>query len=112
MAQNELAKTSKEVKFRTISEIMSMPSMKAKLTNLIDEAVISKVKIEDQQVIIKGLRTAALDDLGLKPALFNAYLAMVFNNDYVDRLSKLEELTTLVETVMSDAKIEFNSKDE
>lgn len=101
----------KATKFRSISEIMSIPSYKAKLTNLVDEAVECKTKIEAERQNIKVLREAALDDLGLKPELFNSYIAMVFNNDYAKRLDKVEELQSLIQSVMSDAQIEHNRED-
>lgn len=94
--------TGKSSKFREIREIMAQPSMKARLNSFIDEAVNAKQKIQHQQEIIKGLREGALDELGLKPAVFNQYVAMVYNNDYVQRKDKLEELIDLIEHVMSD----------
>ena len=103
----------KSTKYRSISEIMAIPSYKAKLSNLADEAVECHTKIEVQKQNVKALREAALDDLGLKPELFNAYVKMMFNNDYAQRLDKVEELHNLITTVMKDAQIEYNSnKDE
>jgi hypothetical protein len=93
----------KKVKFRSIEEIMRDPKAKATLSNLVDEAVQCKQKIEAQQQIIKGLREAALEDLGLKPVLFNNYVGMVYNNDYQTRKDGLEQQLTLVELVMGIA---------
>jgi hypothetical protein len=95
----------KAAKFRTIQEIMQQPSMKAKLSSYIDEAVQCKSKISYEQDNIKALREQALDELGLKPAMFNQYVAMVYSNDYVQRKEKLEELVDLVDYVMEDQNL-------
>jgi hypothetical protein len=101
--KTELAPKAK--KHRSIEEIMRDPSAKAKLTNLVDEAVMCKQKIMHEQQNIKALRDAALEDLGLKPQLFSNYVAMVFNNDYQTRKDGLEQQLTLVELVMGDAQL-------
>ena len=97
--------TGKSAKFRDIKEIMEQPSMKATLTSYVDEAVKCKQNITHEQEQIKALRDHALDELGLKPAVFNAYVAMVYNNDYVQRKDKLEELIELIDHVMEDNNI-------
>ncbi len=104
--KKELAPKSK--KFRSIEEIMRDPSAKAKLTNLVDEAVNCKQKISMEQQNIKVLRDAALEELGLKPALFNGYVAMTFNNDYQQRREGLEQQLSLVEMVMQEAQIGYD----
>lgn len=101
MTKELVAKASK---FRSIEEIMRDPRAKAKLTNLVDEAVQCKQKILHEQQNIKALRDAALEDLGLKPALFSNYVACVFNNDYQQRRDGLEQQLTLVELIMGDAQ--------
>lgn len=93
----------KPKKFASIEDIMKDPAKKAKLQNLVDEAVGCKTKIAFEQQNIKALRDAALEDLGLKPQLFNNFVAMTFNNDYVQRKEGLEQQLTLVELVMDDA---------
>lgn len=95
-------KATKAAKFRSIEEIMRDPSAKTKLQHLVDEAVQSKTKIAHEQSIIKGLRDAALEDLGLKPQLFNNFVAVTFNNDYGVRKDNLEQQLTLIECIMSD----------
>lgn len=94
----------KKAKFRSIEEIMRDPKAKATLSNLVDEAVQAKQRIEAQQQIIKGLREHALEELGLKPALFNNYVACVYNNDYQQRKDGLEQQLTLVELIMGLAE--------
>lgn len=94
--------TGKSSKFREIREIMNQPSMKAKLASYVDEAVKEKGRIRAAQEQIKSLRDNALDELGLKPAVFNQYVQMLFNNDYVQRKDKLEEIIDLIDFVMID----------
>jgi hypothetical protein len=76
---------SKSSKYRDIGSIMNDPKLKAKLSNLVDEAVMCKSAIQMQQENIKVLREAALKDLELNPKLFNLYVSVAFNNDYGQR---------------------------
>lgn len=92
-------------KFREIKEIMAQPTMKAKLTSYIDEAVKCKGKIQHEQENIKAIREHAKDELGLKPAIFNQYVAMVYSNDYLQRKDKLEELIDMVDAVIEDGNL-------
>jgi hypothetical protein len=108
MANNVTDLTGKSSKFREIREIMTQPSMKAKLSSYVDEAVKCKQKIQHEQENIKALRDNALDELGLKPAVFNQYVAMVYSNDYLQRKDKLEELVDLIDFVMQDNNIAPN----
>lgn len=105
MSKDVPANIAKSSKFRDIQEIMNQPRMKALLTSYVDEAVKCKVEIAKQQEIMKGFREQALDELGLKPPVFNTYVQMVFNNDYVQRKDKLQELIDLVDQVMLDQNI-------
>ena len=111
MAKDVPANIAKSSKFRDIQEIMAQPRMKALLTSYVDEAVKCKVKIAEQQEIMKGFRDQALDELGLKPPVFNTYVAMVFNNDYLQRKDKLQELIDLVDQVMLDQNLLPNGDD-
>lgn len=88
-------------KFRNIEDILKDPASKAKLNNLVDEAVRCKIRIQQEQETIKDLRDVAKNDLSLNPKLFNYYVAMVYNNDYTARKDNLEELSTLIESVMA-----------
>ena len=91
----------KTSKFRSIQDIFKDPSLKSKLTNLVDEAVRCKLKIQQEQETIKSLRDVAKSDLGMNPKLFNYYVSMAYNNDYAMRQQDLDELSTLLETVMA-----------
>jgi hypothetical protein len=104
---NQLDLTGKSTKFRDIKEIMNVPSMKVKLQSFIDEALKCKQAIQFQQDTLKQIRENAQDELAIKPALFNQYLAMVFNNDYVQRKDKLEEVIDLIDAVMRDSNIQM-----
>jgi hypothetical protein len=96
----ELAPKTK--KFRDIQSIMKDPTAKAKLSNLVDEAVTCKSAIAMQQANIKVLRDSALEDLQLSPKLFNAYVAAAFNNDYGQRKEGLEEQVALLDAIMGE----------
>lgn len=104
MAKNPLA-VPKASKFRSIQELYKDTAAHAKFQNLIDEAVVCKSKIQLEQQNIKVLREAAAE-LGVKPALFNANVAMVFNNDYAQRKDNLDQQLELVELAMKDAGID------
>lgn len=97
-------------KFREIREIMQQPSMKVKLLSFVDEAVKCKQKIGFENENLKALRTNAQDELGIKPAVFNAYVSMVHSNDYVQRKGKLEELVDMVDFAMEEAHIPLNAE--
>ena len=106
MAKKDLDTTgTKAPKFRSVQEIMKQPTLKAKLTNLVDEAVKAKTKIAHEQQNIKVLRDAALEELGLKPALFNQYVGMVFNNDYQQRKENVEQLIDLIDAVLGETSL-------
>jgi hypothetical protein len=90
----------KTAKFRKIEDIIKVPAMKAKLTNLVDEAVRCKQRIYTEQQTIKDLRDAAKTDVGLNPKQFNAYVAATFNNDYIARRDGFAEMVDLLDAVI------------
>jgi hypothetical protein len=87
-------------KFKKIQDILKDPQLKAKLNNLVDEAVRCKQRIYNEQQTIKDLRDVAKNDVSLNPKLFNYYVAAVFNNDYSARKTSLEELVDLIDSVL------------
>ncbi len=105
MARNELALGDKgdkpNTKFKDIQSILKDPALKAKLNNLVDEAVRCKQRIYAEQQNIKDLRDAARNDVALNPKHFNYYVAMVFNNDYVARKEDVDQLSTLIDAVLA-----------
>lgn len=92
-------------KFKDISTIMKDPQLAATLSNYIDEAVTCKSAIATQQQHIKAIRDQAIEEIGLNPKLFNAYVAASFNNDYTKRKMGLDEQVTLLEHIMKAAGI-------
>lgn len=96
-----IAAGEKTSKFRNIEDILKDPMLKAKLNNLVDEAVRCKIKIQQEQETIKDLREVAKNDLSLNPKLFNYYVGMVYNNDYAARKDSLDQLSSLIDAVMS-----------
>lgn len=95
-------KESTKPKFRSIQELYRDQAAYARFQNMVDEAVTCKSKIQMEQQNIKVLREAAAE-LGVKPAIFNANVAMVFNNDYAQRKDNLDQQLELVERAMADA---------
>lgn len=102
---NEQAILEKQPKHRTVGEIMKNPTMRAKLNSYIDEAVKIKTKIQSEQQMLKSLREAVVEELGLKASVFNSQVDMMFKNDYQERLDKYEELYDMVHSVMRDADL-------
>lgn len=92
-------------KFRDIGSIMKDPQLAATLSNYIDEAVTCKTAIATQQTHLKAIRDRAIEEIGLNPKLFNAYVAASFNNDYTKRKQGLDEQLTLLEHIMKAAGI-------
>ena len=110
MATNQELAPAAGSKFKSIEDILRDPTTKAELASYVDEAVIAKTKIATQQQNIKATRDIAVEQLGIKPALFNSYVAMAFNNDYVQRKDKLDEQMTLLDMVMSDANLTYTTR--
>lgn len=92
--KNQLATKAK--KFRDVKDILRDPSLAAKLQNYIDEAVICKTKILDQNESIKTLRQSAAEEVEIEPKMFNVLVSMFFNNNFDQ---KKEELTKLEEAI-------------
>lgn len=88
-------------KFRNIQDILKDPAKKAQLNNLVDEAVRCKQRIYGEQQAIKDLRDTARNDVELDPKLFNLYVNAVYNNDYSARKTSLEEMLTLIDSVLA-----------
>ena len=93
MSKNAL--TVKPSKFRSINEIFSVPSMSARLSSFVDEAVKCKQNIQFEKETLKALGDNATEELGIKPEVFRNYVDMVFKNDYVQRRDKYDELSDL-----------------
>ena len=100
--QTSLVNTDKKnnTKFASIQDILKDPAKKARLNNLVDEAVRCKQAIYTQQQTIKDLRDVARNDLMLNPKLFSYYVGAVFNNDYSARKDNLDQLSMLIDAVI------------
>lgn len=88
-------------KFRDIQSILKDPLLKAKLNNLVDEAVRCKQRIYSEQQAIKDLRDVARNEVALNPKHFNYYVSMVYNSDYTARKEDVDQLATLIEAVLA-----------
>ena len=93
-------------KFRPIQDIMRDPALKAKLNSSVDEAVNAKLEIKKLQQQIKDLRDLAHGEVNLNPKLFNFYVTAIYNNDYTQRKTNLEEMLDLIETVLAPQNAE------
>lgn len=98
-------------KFRSILEIMQMPSYRARLQSFADEALKCKQNIQFEQENLKALRENAAEELGIKPAVFNNYIDMLYKNDYVQRHDKFSELADMVKAVMDEANMPLSHDD-
>jgi hypothetical protein len=98
---NTVSADKPNTKFRDIQDILKDPVLKAKLNNLVDEAVRCKQRIYGEQQAIKDLRDVARNDVALNPKHFNYYVAMVFNNDYAARKEDVDQLSTLIDSVLA-----------
>jgi hypothetical protein len=97
---NALVEAKNNTQFKSIEDIMNNPALKAKLNNLVDEAVRAKQRIYMEQQTIKDLREVAKNDIGLNPKLFGHYTAAVFNNDYVKRKDDVDQISTLLDAII------------
>lgn len=97
---NTVSADKPNTKFRSIQDILKDPQLKAKLNNLVDEAVRCKQRIYSEQQAIKDLRDVARNDVALNPKLFNLYINAAFNNDYAARQDNLTEQLTLIESII------------
>jgi formate dehydrogenase maturation protein FdhE len=90
----------KAPKFLDVAVIMRDPVLRSKLTNLIDEAVKCQQKIAMQKETIKQLRETATEEVKINPKMFNAYLNMAFNNDYLVKKASTDEMATLIDELL------------
>lgn len=112
MAKNNLAVQGKQ--HTDVSDILKNPVQRDKLTNFVDEVVRCKMKILNENESIKTLRESAVEELGIKPKLFNYIVALYFNNNFEEKQEELEQLETVLHGLMQlDAKNQIaQSKDE
>jgi hypothetical protein len=102
--KNQLVKTGKR-EFKDVGDILRDPSQKAKLQNYIDEAVVCKTKILDQNQSIKTLRESARDEVGIEPKMFNALVSVFHNNNFDQKKQELVKLEDAIDAFMGTAKL-------
>lgn len=92
--------------FKDVSDILKNPSEAAKLQNYIDEAVICKTKILDQQEAIKGLRQSAAEEVNIEPKMFSALVSMFFNNNFDQKKAELAKLEEAIDALMQTQRLQ------
>lgn len=102
MAKNALA-VKKGKTFNDITTILASPSNRSKLQNYIDETVRCKQKILDENESIKGLRDAAVDELGIEPKMFNTLVSLFFNNNFDQKREEIEKIEAAIDCFMTPA---------
>lgn len=93
-----------KAKFTTMLELLADEEMWDQFSNYVDEAVQSKIKIKQEQLIVKMLRDKCSEGFGIDPRLFNLAVDTRFSDDNKSRLESIEQQRTLLEFVMSEAE--------
>lgn len=113
MPKNQVATRGKEkTQVLDISDILRNPKDRAKLQIYIDEAVICKGKINDQNQSIKGLRDSAVEELGIQPKMFSFLVALFHNNNFDEKRAELEQQDFAIESLMQTASLPIPDTDE
>jgi Transcriptional regulator DsbA len=98
MPKNQLAVPGgKKRQFADIEDIVKNPAQRSKLQNYIDEAVRHKIKILDENEMIKSVRDAAIEELSIPPKVFNLLVGVYFNNNFDEKKIELESGVTAIE---------------
>jgi len=103
--KNQLALAKKEKKFRTVKEIGKAPSDLAELQERVDEAVKLKQQIHQLQEDIKGLRQGAVESLSIDPKMFNALVAMAYNNNFDQKKQECWNMEEAIDTITGGTAI-------
>jgi hypothetical protein len=82
---------------RRIEDILNNSKDKAVLQNFLDEAVRCKVRISDEQESIKAMREEAMEKTGIEGKMFNALLALFYNNNFDEKKAEIDNLETAIE---------------
>lgn len=97
--------------FDDINDILRVQTKRAKLQNYIDEVVRSKTRILDENETIKGLRDSAVEELNIKPKMFNTLVSLYFNNNFEEKRLEIEELECAIDTLMQVETKALDSED-
>ena len=82
---------------RRLDDIVNNTADRAKLQNLLDEAVQCKVKIADQNESIKGIREDAFEAVGISPKMFNQLLGIWYNRNFEEKQEELNSLDSAIQ---------------
>jgi sulfur carrier protein ThiS len=94
-------------KHKDIASLMKDDDARMVISNAVDEAVKVKAAIATLKTQEKAIRDALLQKVDIKPAMFNAWVAVAFNNDHMDRKHKLDEHITLLDFIMGEQGIKL-----
>lgn len=109
--KNQIAVVGKKGKnFRDVHEILQNPADRAKLQNYVDEAVICKTKILDQQESIKTLKDSAVEELGIEPKMFGTLVSLFFNNNFDQKKAEIEKIEMALDALMETTSIANSAK--
>ena len=98
MQIQDSAKTPKAV--FTISDVLNDSTKKAKLLGIIEEIVICKEIIRQQNDAIKDIQEVAKDELGIPSSVLNQLVAERIDNGAIEeKINKLEEIKDLAESL-------------
>ena len=87
-------------KFNDIADILRNDAQAKRLQAIIDEVVLCKQKILDENESIRALRETAVDDLGIQPKIFNALVSLHFNNNFEEKREEIDQLDTAIEHML------------
>lgn len=79
-----------------ITTVLQNEVMRAKLQSYVDEILLCKAKILDQQESIKQIREAAVEDLSIDGKMLNNIVSLYFNNDFEQKADELERLQQVI----------------
>lgn len=104
MAKNQLSVSNNKKQFMEVTTILADSGTKAKLQNYIDEIILLKTKILDNNESIKTIREAAVDELNIDPKMLKVMVDLYFNNNFDQKLEEVERLELLLNTLMQSDK--------
>lgn len=89
--------------FSPIEKILSNPANKSKLKNYIDEAVICKQKIADENESIKNMAKEISEKISIDPKLFKQLVNMYFKNNFAEKQAEISSLDSAIELLLISA---------
>jgi hypothetical protein len=87
---------------RSLEDILANSADRSKLQGFLDEGVICKQRIADQQESIKAIRDEALQQIGLAPKQFNQLLAISYGNNPFEKQSEMHALDIAIEILFGE----------